>query len=181
MRGILIRSLILGALLLLPGCAALLRGFQPPQAKVDLEAQGIRRVAVVEFADLTQKRIATDLSRLYAQALKERLGNLVLTGPVPRPGAKLAGSWLKAQGKAKGVEAFVTGTVTGYQAQPEENRVCLSMTVRLLDAETGSILWSKHTLAFAPLIPGIAPEDAFREAIAKAAKEFAHDFQPPSS
>ncbi len=181
MRGILTRGLLLGLVLLMTGCAAFFQGYGGPKAKVELEAQGIHRVAVVEFADLTQKKVSWDLSRIYGQALKERLGDLVLDGPLPRPGPKLAGSWLKAEARAKGVEGFVTGTVTGYQAQPEAGRVCVTMTVRLLEAQTGSIVWSKHSIAFVPLSSPIAPEDAFRQAIVNAAKEFAHDFLPPSS
>lgn len=180
-HGILSRGLVLGALLLLPGCAAFFQGFGGPRAKVELEAQGIRRVAVVEFADLTPQRVPRDLSRIFGQTLKERLGSRVLEAPVPRPGPKLAGSWLKAEARAKGVEGFVTGTVTGYQAQPAEGRVCVTMTVRLLEAETGHILWSKHSIAFAPIESPVAPEEAFRQAIVNAAKEFAHDFLPPSS
>lgn len=181
MRGSLASGLLIGALLLLPGCAAWFQGQGAPRAKVELQAQGIRRVAVVEFADLTRQHVSGDLSRLFGETLQERLGHVVIDGAVPRPGPRLAGSWLKAEAKTKGVDAFVTGTITGYQAQPEQGRVCVSMTVRLLEAGTGSILWSKHTLAVVPLSSSAAPEEAFRQAIVNAAKEFAHDFLPPSS
>ncbi len=178
MRAIPRRLLILGTLFLLPGCAAWLQG---PQAKLELEGQGIRRLAVVEFADLTAQRIPKDLSRIFGEALQERLGDRVTAAPLPRPGARLAGSWLKAEARAKGVDGFVTGTVTGYQVQPAEGRVCVTMTVRLLAADSGSILWSKHSIAFVPILSPVAPEEAFRQAIVNAAKEFAHDFLPPSS
>lgn len=179
MRRKLTRWLVLGALVLLPGCAAWFQG--GPRPKLELEAQGIRRLAVVEFADLTPQRIPSELSRIFGQTLQERLGSRVLAGPLPRPGPRLAGSWLKAEALAKGVDGFVTGTVTGYQIQAAEGRVCVTMTVRLLDANSGSILWSKHSIAFAPIVSPVAPEDAFRQAIVNAAKEFAHDFLPPSS
>jgi hypothetical protein len=181
MRRFLTRGLILGLLLLLPGCAAWLQGFGGPRAKMELEAQGIRRVAVVEFADLTLQRVPRDLSRIFGQTLQERLGSRVLAGPLPRPGPRLASSWLKAEARAKGVDGFVTGTVTGYQVQKAEGRVCVTMTVRLLQADSGSILWSKHTIAFVPIESPAAPEEAFRQAVVNAAKEFAHDFLPPSS
>lgn len=181
MHGVLARALLLGALLLLPGCAAFFQGQSGPRAKVELDAQGIQRLAVVEFADLTKQRVSWDLSRIFSQTLNERLGARVLEKPLPRPGTKLAGSWLKAEARSKGVDAFVTGTVTGYQAQPADGRVCVTMTVRLLEANTGSILWSKHTLAFVPIESPVAPEEAFRQAIVNAAKEFANDFLPPSS
>lgn len=181
MRDLLTRSLIIGILLLMPGCAAWFQGQGSPRAKVELHAQGIRRVAVVEFADLTRARVPRELSRVYGQTLRTQLGSVVLESPSPRPGPRLAGSWLRAEAQARGVEAFVTGTVTGYQAQPEEGRVCLTMTVRLLEATTGSIVWSKHHIAFVPLENVGAPEEAFRRAVENAAKEFAHDFLPPSS
>jgi hypothetical protein len=181
MRKILTQLLVLTPLILTPGCAAWFQGQGAPHAKVELHAQGIRRVAVVEFADLTRTRIPRDLSRVFGQTLKEQLGNLILETPLPRPGPRLAGSWLKAEAQAKGVEGFVTGTVTGYQAQPDQGRVCVTMTVRLLEASSGSILWSKHHIAFVPLEKAGAPEEAFRQAVVNAAKEFAHDFLPPSS
>lgn len=181
MRRILPLTLVLGTLLLTPGCAAWFQGQGGPRAKVELEAQGIRRVAVVEFADLTRARVPRELSRVFNETLRMQLGSIVLEAPSPRPGPRLAGSWLRAEAQARGVEGFVTGTVTGYQAQPAEGRVCVTMTVRLLEATSGNIVWSKHHIALVPLENASAPEEAFRRAVESAAKEFAHDFLPPSS
>lgn len=181
MHGIWLRTMLLGTLFLLPGCAAFFQQEGGPRAVDEVQSRGIRRVAVVEFADLTQQRISWNVSTIFGEALEGHLRMRVLRGPLPRPGPRLAGSWLRAEANAKGVDGFVTGTVTGYQVQPQEGRVGVTMTVRLLAADSGSILWSKHMLAFVPLSSGIAPEEAFRQAITTIAKEFAHDFMPPSS
>lgn len=167
--------LVLGvvAVSLLSGCGWLLRQ-AGPRPKADLQALGIRHVAVVAFHDPTGHQAGNRVAQVFLDQFREALGDLRLRGVLDRPGPRLASSWLRAQG----TDGFITGSISGYQRQDAYRRVWVSMTVQLL-ATDGRILWSKRTQA-AVALDDTEIEAAFQRAIQSAAREFVNDFLPPS-
>jgi len=173
---------------------------RPPVSRehVDLQAAGIRTIAVIEALDRTDQGAGLPVAKALRQSL-EAGWVPVHTEIVRRPGANLARSWLVALARRLGVEAFVTGTVSAYAAQEAQERAFVVMTALLLDQE-GRILWSRRASGAAPLAgqqmplsnegylgnngtsikPGIADgsHDALFIAASIAAKEFVHDLAP---
>ncbi|MNU09923.1 hypothetical protein D3C72_2567800 [compost metagenome] len=52
------------------------------------------------------------------------------------------------------------------------------MTVKVVAADTGKILWTKRLASTEPLDPHHPPAVAFERAARSAAREFAHDYAP---
>lgn len=97
---------------------------------------------------------------------------------VPRPGARLAASWLRSEGARQQVDAFVEGTISGARVQRLQQRVWLSLTVRVLEARSGRIVWSRRMVATAPAPSTTPPAAAWNEAARVVAREFAHALSP---
>lgn len=161
----------------LGGCAA--RQPAPPRPWV-LEGQGIQRLGFVPFHDPVSGTPPMQLSQSFwdetGRRLQERAGPLVA-----RPGPRLAASWLRQQGTSLRVDAFAEGVISGQRVQPRQQRVWLSLTVRVLEARTGRIVWSRRLAETAPLAPGIPPAAAFDRAVRAVAREFAHALSPDPS
>lgn len=168
------------SLLLLTACAAQIKERPEPRAKADLVGWGIRKVAMVELEDQTQRGIAPEATALVRTGLTQELGKrLEIAAALPRPGRYLAPDWCRAQSQAQGIQGFVAGKVTGYQKQADRRRVWVSLNLRLVSTE-GKILWSKSTIGTVPIDPAKPMDQLFEEAAKTAAREFANDFIPPS-
>ncbi|HEY9899004.1 MAG TPA: hypothetical protein V6D00_07470 [Pantanalinema sp.] len=174
------RSASLGAiaafLILASGCASLFGRAPAPGA--DAARQQVARLAIVEFVDLTGQDVAGSFTRTFCQEAIQSLSGVLAASPIARPGPRLAASWLKGQGATLGVPAFLTGTISGYRVQASQGRVWVSMTVKVVAADTGKILWTKRLVSTEPLDPHHPPAVAFERAARSAAREFAHDYAP---
>lgn len=171
--GAIAASLILGT-----GCAALFGRAKAPGAEAP-RRQGAG-LAIVEFVDLTGQDAAKPITRAFCQEARQSLSGVLAAPPIARPGSRLAASWLKGQGATLGVRAFLTGTISGYRVQASQGRVWVSMTVRVVAADTGKILWAKRLVSTEPLDTHHPRAAAFERAVRSAAREFAHDYAPPS-
>ncbi|MBM3268279.1 MAG: hypothetical protein FJZ01_11580 [Candidatus Sericytochromatia bacterium] len=186
--------LVAGAAWVLGGCLREIVRDEPPPSPspppvvrgIDLRLAGLRRLAVIEALDRTDR----DAGLPVADSLHERLlGAGVDLHPVVlrRPGAGLAASWLAAQARLHAVDGFVTGAVSAYAIQEGRRRAFVALTAVLLDP-AGRILWSRRLSAQAPLgtqQAAFASEgfsgnngDALAVAVRIAAKEFADDLAP---
>ncbi len=149
----------------------------------DLQAAGIRRVAVIEAVDRTDQAAGLPAAQALLDGLR-LAGVAVHDVPLRRASSALASSWLAAQSRMLGVEGFATATVSAFTIQEGRGRAYVAMTAVLVDA-TGRILWSRRVSAEAPLGDRQAAlanggylgnNGAALEAAASiAAEEFAHD------
>lgn len=168
---------IVASLVLTTGCAALFGRAKAPEADASHQ-QLAAQLAIVEFVDLTGQDAGRPISRAFWQEALQSLAGVLAEPPIARPGPRLAVSWLKGQGTSLRVGAFLTGTISGYRVQASQGRVWVSMTVKVVAADTGKILWTKRLVATEPLDPHHPPAAAFERAARSAAREFAHDYAP---
>lgn len=167
-------ALLVVALLAIAGCASLMGR----SAKSPTEAAtrwGNRPIAIVEFLDLTGQEVGTTVTQAFWSQARADLNGAIAASPVPRPGPRLANSWLKAQGDRLQVGTFLTGTISSYRVQTRQQRVWVAITVRLIAADSGRILWSKRLVGTEPLDPATSSQAAFERAVRSAAREFTHE------
>lgn len=171
--------ILVAAILATAGCASLLgRSAETPDEE---QAQrGSRPMAIVEFLDLTGQEVGTSVTQAFWSQARADLKEAIVASPVPRPGPRLANSWLKAQGDRLRVGAILTGTISSYRVQASQKRVWVALSVRLVAAESGRILWSKRLVGTAPLDPASSSAAAFERAVRSAAREFTHEVLPSS-
>ncbi|MNY21633.1 hypothetical protein D3C86_1551930 [compost metagenome] len=162
------------ALIASSGCAALFGRAKAPEA----EAPQGTGLAIVEFVDLTGQDVAKPISRAFWEETRQSVEGILAAPPISRPGPRLAVSWLKGQATALGVRAFLTGTISGYRVQASQGRVWVSMTVKVVAADTGKILWTKRLVGTEPVDPSHPQAAAFERAARYVAREFAHDYAP---
>lgn len=172
-RGALSRTILVLALVASSGCASLLgRAAKTP---AEGPARGTRPMAIVEFLDLTGQEVGTTVTQAFWSQARADLDDAIAASPVPRPGPRLADSWLKAQGDRLHVGTFLTGTISSYRIQTRQRRVWVALSVRLIAADSGRILWSKRLVGTEPLDPATSSATAFERAVRAAAREFSHD------
>lgn len=173
------RAILVFALLANAGCAGLLgRSAKAPDEEP--ARWGSRPIAIVEFLDLTGQEVGTSVTQAFWSQARADLSGAIAGPPVPRPGPRLANSWLKAQGERLQVGAILTGTISSYRVQARQKRVWVALTVRLVAAESGRILFSKRLVGTAPLDPATSSAAAFERAARSAAREFTHEVLPSS-
>lgn len=132
-------------------------------------------MAIVEFLDLTGQEVGTTVTQAFWSQARADLDGAIAASPVPRPGPRLAASWLKAEGARLQVGTFLTGTISSYRVQPLQKRVWVALSVRLVAADSGRILFSKRLVGTAPLDPATSSVAAFERAVRAAAREFTHE------
>ncbi|HBN07092.1 MAG TPA: hypothetical protein DD435_00085 [Cyanobacteria bacterium UBA8530] len=164
---------------LLTGCAASQAQRKEPVARADLGLFGIRRVAVIEFEDLTNRGVSGEATRTVRTQLARELGPLLeIVKVLPRPGKTMNSAWYREQIGDSGIQGFISGKITGYSLQRARRRVWVSLNFRLLNSE-GSIMWSKSAVGTVAQNPSRSMDSLFEEAATFAIKEFADDFIPP--
>ncbi len=112
------------------------------------------RVAVLPFGNLSSDRFAGERLREILTIELSALGlfDLVELGEVNQvlrkqdvPGVTEIGTEkVRELGKAMGVQAFLTGSVMGYQERRQGNITApmISLSLRMIDVETGILVWS---------------------------------------
>lgn len=173
------RLFLVVAVLAMAGCASWL-GRSAESPVEEPARQGRRPMAIVEFLDLTGQEVGSTVTQAFWSQARTDLNGAIVASPVPRPGPRLASSWLKAQGDRLHVDTFLTGTISSYRIQSRQHRVWVALSVRLVAAETGRILFSKRLVGTAPLDPATSSATAFERAVRAAAREFTHEVLPPS-
>lgn len=165
-------SLVLvGLILLLAGCGAksMTRSFM----REDASLAYIQKVAVLPFEGTSNAPRVREFT--MTQILATGLFDVVDKGRVDSflnqeaitPGAPLDAPTLRRLGQILGVEAFVLGSVEqtsesrGSAVFPE-----ITMTLRLIDADTGTLLWQASGrgtgYSLGDRLFGMAPKDSFQ-------------------
>lgn len=152
---------------------------RPPTA---LAARGVSHLGVVTFGDATNQQLGdrvTDVFRLeMAQAVGKdwvRLQDLDEPPQGPRPIGFIGVSQAQQLGKLNKVDALLSGQVLAYQWQRSLGRVWVSVSLRLLEATRGTIIWSRNATGTYPTRSSAELDAGFNEATHLAAKEFVHD------
>jgi hypothetical protein len=147
-----------------------------------LAARGIRHLAVVNFGDATNQQLGDRVAEVFrlemAQAVgKEwiRLQDLDEPPQGPRPIGFIGVSQAQQLGKLNQVDSLLSGQVLAYQWQPSLGRVWVSVSLRLLGAARGTIIWSRNATGTFPARSPAELDSGFNEATHLAAKEFVHD------
>lgn len=161
------------------GCASWL-GRAAKEPAEEPARSGPRPMAIVEFLDLTGQEVGPSVTQAFWSQARADLADAMAAPPVPRPGPRLANSWLKAQGERLRVNALLTGTISSYRVQTRQQRVWVALSVRILAPESGRILFSKRLVGTAPLDPDTSPATAFERAVRSAAREFTHEVKSSS-
>jgi hypothetical protein len=173
---------------------------------ITLDALGIRKLAVIEAQDRTDSGGGLPAAQALLDEIKAT-GLDVHPVVLRRQGTGVAPSWLAAQRRLTGADAFVTASLSAFEVQPDLGRTFVAMTTTLLEP-SGRIIWSRRLSAQAPLtglqaalpnegqgnngaaVPPPLPlplfdragveRDSLAVAAQLAAKEFAHDLAPDS-
>ncbi|MEB3222310.1 MAG: hypothetical protein VKS61_09560 [Candidatus Sericytochromatia bacterium] len=167
-------------LLSLTGCWWL-RGVPAPPDGSRLGAWQLSRLGVVTFADATYQDAGPRVGRLFAEALAASLGasRAVLLATGGADVGFIGVGQAQRLGTSHGVDGLVTGQVLVHGPEGEAPGASVVVGVRLLDANRGSIIWSR-TVAGHAGAPEAATLDANLElAAARAAKELIDDLLAP--
>lgn len=153
----------------------------PPASR--LAAWRFARVGVVAFGDVTRQAVGGRVAGLFRRELAGRLGEeTVVAVEGERADVGLLGiGQAQRLGRAFGVDGLVTGQVLYYAYQRRQARILVTVALRLLDANRGSIIWSRTATGAASIRDPSAPalEAAYDEATTRAAKEFIDDLLAP--
>ncbi|MBE0598782.1 MAG: hypothetical protein IH614_16120 [Desulfuromonadales bacterium] len=163
-------------LLLLAGCSARNQTKSFMRKEVDLSY--IQNVAVLPFENLGGGAGAAQRTReiIMTQVLASGLFNVVDKGRVDstlrteaiEPGTPIDGPTLRRLGQRLETQAFLLGSVeqaadarTGGAVYPE-----ISLTLRLIDAESGSVLWQSSGrgsgYSLMDRLFGVTPKNSFQ-------------------
>lgn len=154
---------------------------EPPRSR--LAAWSLARVGVVAFGDATHQAVGPRVAASFQRELARRLGEdriVAVAGAAGDVGLLGVGQ-AQRLGKGHGVDGLVTGQVLFYAHQRRQGRVLVTVALRLLDANRGSIIWSRTATGQASIRDPSAPalDAAYDEATTRAAKEFIDDLLAP--
>jgi hypothetical protein len=181
MLRLLIGFLCVWTCLVTSGCWWLSRIFGPPTR---LSAWSIERVGVVQFTDLTNHGAGKHVADVFRRELAAAWGEdrvRPVSGPDNAVGLIGIGQ-AQQLGKSNGVEALLTGQVLAFGRQPRSGRVWVSVSLRLLEAGRGSIIWSRNATGTTSVADDASPtafDAALDVATVLATKEFIHDLLAP--
>ncbi len=146
---------------------------------------GLERVAVVRFADATSQSLGEAVARSFALVMGDVLGGSQVVRPDVITGSGflwvgfLGVGQLRELGQAQRVTGVLTGKVLAAERQRLYRRDFLHVSLRLMDARTGVIVWSRGVHSVQEYVDTQAETRDFTLAIEKAsylaAKEFIHD------
>lgn len=159
--------------LLLTGCAAAKVRLPEPNPTVSSEKVPIRRVALIDLEDVTQRADKGMRQAIQAQLEQGLKDKITVVGPLPRTSAMGAG-WFRQQLQQHEVQGFITGKITGCRFQGTKRKVWVSLTMRLLGSE-GQILWSRSSVGLTDVLSDQPLERLYYEAAQRATKEFTDD------
>jgi hypothetical protein len=171
-----------GMVMALPGCWWLrLAGPSPDGGR--LGAWRLERLGVVTFADATYQGVGPRVAGHFAQALAEALGRerAVLVATIPPDVGFLGVGQAQRLGAAHRLDGLVTGQVLAHGVSAADADARVVVGVRLLDANRGSIIWSRTVAGRASAPDAPTPEAGLELAAARAAKELIDDLLAPPS
>lgn len=163
--------ILIGLLVLLAGCAS--RGSVQSFSRADASIAHIQAVAVLPFeGSETAPRVREfAMTQVLAQGLfdvidKGRVDSFLAQEAIA-PGTPLDAPTLRRLGQIINVQAFMLGSVEqGSDARGSAVYPEISMTLRLIDAETGVLLWQASGrgsgYSLADRLFGLAPKDHFQ-------------------
>lgn len=193
----LILMLALSAALALNGCwlwqKAAPKPPDPPGSR--LAAWAIDRLGVVEFGDVTHQAVGMRHTTIFMRELGRRVGPERVTFAGPPAESTVGGrkefiglvgiGTARKLGATHHVAGLVAGNVLAHAWQRRQARVLVTVAVRLLDANRGSIIWSRTATGAASVRDASSTqlEAGFDEATTRAAKEFIDDLlaSPPQA
>jgi hypothetical protein len=171
-----------GMVLALPGCWWLQLAGRPPDGG-RLAAWRLERLGVVTFADATYQGVGPRVARTFAQALADALGReraVLVAAPPPDVGFLGVGQ-AQRLGGAHRLDGLVTGQVLAHGVSAADAHARVVVGVRLLDANRGSIIWSRTVAGRASVPDAPTPEAGLELSAARAAKELIDDLLAPPS
>ena len=152
----------------------------PPPGR--LAVWEVRRLAVVNFADATGQDIGQRVSQTFQGELANALGKewvrhhqLEAPPSAPPPVGLIGISQAQQLGRLNQVDALLSGQVVVYQWQQSQGRVWVTVRLRLLETQRGTILWSRTATGTAPVQQPSELNAGFNVATRLAAKEFIDD------
>ncbi len=163
--------ILIGLLVLLAGCAS--RGSVESFNRADAGFAHIQAVAVLPFegSDAAPRVREFAMTQVLAQGLfdvidKGRVDSFLAQEAIA-PGTPLDAPTLRRLGQVINVQAFMLGSVEqGSDARGSAVYPEISMTLRLIDAETGVLLWQASGrgsgYSLADRLFGLAPKDHFQ-------------------
>jgi hypothetical protein len=171
-----------GVVLALPGCWWLrLAGRTPDGGR--LGAWRLERLGVVTFADATYQGVGPRVTRHFAQALADALGRerAVLVATTAPDVGFLGVGQAQRLGSVHRLHGLVTGQVLAHGVPAADADARVVVGVRLLDANRGSIIWSRTVAGRVGAPDAPTPEAGLELAAARAAKELIDDLLAPPS
>ena len=152
---------------------------RPPQG---LTVRGISKLGVVPFGDATNQGVGPRVTRIFRQQMGDTIGkewvrqtDLVEPPQGPRAIGFIGVSQAQQLGRLNQVDGLLSGQVLAYHWQRSLGRVWVSVSLRLLEASRGTIIWSRNARGTFPARSPAELDDGFNEATHIAAKEFVHD------
>jgi hypothetical protein len=158
---------------------------RPP---IGMAARGLSRLGVVTFGDATNQQLGSSVTAVFRQELatgvgKEWVRAEALDEPPlgPRPVGFIGVSQAQQLGRLNRVDGLLSGQVLAHQYQRGLGRVWVSVSLRLLEANRGTIMKSGSATGTAPVRSPHDINASFDVATHLAAKEFIHDLlgSPP--
>ncbi|MEB3196031.1 MAG: hypothetical protein VKP62_02400 [Candidatus Sericytochromatia bacterium] len=165
--------------LLLSGCWWLRVLPFHPHANTRVSQWGLNRLAVVDFADATFQGMGARVAAGFADELRQAFGPfavVAIAGQGPDVGL-LGIHQARRLGAQHHVDALLTGQVLAFRRADPVVGCELVVALRLLDANRGSIIWSRT--ADGRTGPALAVDQQDQAATALAAKEFLDDLLAP--
>lgn len=153
-----------------------------------LVAKGIITVGIVSFGDATNQGVGQRVAGVFRETLSAALGrewvrqhDLSEPPGAPRPIGFIGISQAQQLGRLNQVDGLLSGQVLAYQWQRPQGRVWVSVSLRLLEAARGTIIWSRNAKGTFPARSPAELDHGFNEATHLAAKEFVHELlgSPP--
>lgn len=182
-------TLALAAVLALSGCWLWQKATpqQPDPPGSRLAAWSLDRLGVVEFGDVTHQNVGMRHTMIFQRELGQRVGpdRIVFAAPPADTTAAQRKEYVglvgigtaRKLGATHQVDGLVAGNVLAHAWQRRQARILVTVAVRLLDANRGSIIWSRTATGAASVRDASSAqlEAGYDEAITKAAKEFIDD------
>ncbi|MNS21766.1 hypothetical protein D3C72_535360 [compost metagenome] len=165
------------------GCWWLRQEARTPERPVSkLAPRGISTLGVVPFGDATLQHVGTRVSEVFRTTMVTAIGkewvrqqDLIEPPSGPKPIGFIGISQAQQLGRLNGVDGLLSGQVLAYEYQRPQGRVWVSVSLRLLEATRGTIIWSRNAKGTFPARTSAEKDDGFNAATHLAAKEFVHD------
>jgi hypothetical protein len=165
------------------GCWWLRQEARTPERPVSkLASRGISTLGVVPFGDATLQHVGKHVSDVFRTTMVSAIGkewvrqqDLIDPPGGPKPIGFIGISQAQQLGRLNGVDGLLSGQVLAYEYQRPQGRVWVSVSLRLLEATRGTIIWSRYAKGTFPARTPAEKDDGFNAATHLAAKEFVHD------